>query len=412
MLPINLHRLKFEFRRVSRIPPHTLARKAALKLLGLMLGIVLLPITVLFHLAGYRHATVFTDRIGHLALEPDCLLKEQAMGHLSHRKWIMLAPQGRCANEHLLTYWLPYFHVVRNNTLCFIIASMSRWGLMRFSVDHYICAIGRAQKAYRIYAEWKDRPPTLALSAEDDQWGNEMLNKLGIPKDAWFICVHARSSGFSMVDEKLHEHRNSHIENAIPAMFEIVKRGGWVIRIGDSTMKPLPAMEHIIDYINHPLKSARLDIILCAKARFLLGNTSGIALVGTIFGVPCALANMTPISAMGISPKDISIPKLLWSISQRRYLTFSEIFSSYLACSQYTHTFIDAGIRLEENSSEDIKELAIEMLARLTENEATDDDDKVLQNAFLSLLQTVHYSFGSSSSISAKFLKRHKILNQ
>ena len=42
-------------------------------------------------------------------------------------------------------------------------------------------------------------------------------------------------------------------------------------------------------------------------SKFILGNTSGIALVGSIFGTPCALANMTPISASGFNSKDISI---------------------------------------------------------------------------------------------------------
>ncbi len=362
-----------------------------------------------FHLAGYRHVTIFTDRIGHLALEPDCLLKEQALGHVAYKKWIMLAPPGRVANEHLLTYWQPHLRIVRSRATCFLIASMSRWGLMRYNIDHYVRAIGQAQAAYRIYAEWNDRPPLLALSVEDEVWGAEILMELGIPKDAWFVCVHAREAGFSPVDEELHGHRNSHIENIIPAMQEIVKRGGWVIRIGDPSMRPLPPMAQVIDYAHHPRKSQRLDIILCARARFILGNTSGVALVGTIFGVPCALANMMPISAMGVSPQDISIPKLHWSLSEDRYLSFGEILASQLSRAQYSRNFAAAGIRVEENSPEDIKQLATEMLDRIEGKIPNIKEYEMVQLAFLTLLEADHYSFGTASAIGYRFLNRHSI---
>ena len=103
------------------MPLTTLAGKAAAKLLGLGLGLLLLPGTALLHLAGYRYVTVFTDRIGHLALEPDCLLKKQSLGQLKKRKWIMLAPAERVANTHLLAYWQPFFHIVQNPALVFLI---------------------------------------------------------------------------------------------------------------------------------------------------------------------------------------------------------------------------------------------------------------------------------------------------
>ena len=192
-------------------------------------------------------------------------------------------------------------------------------------------------------------------------------------------------------------------------MQEVVKRGGWVIRIGDPSMKRLPSMKWVIDYAHHPLKSPRLDIILCAKARFILGNTSGIALVGTVFGIPCALSNMVPISAMGVSPQDISIPKLYWSLDEDRYLSFGEIFASPLSRAQYSRNFTDAGIRVEENTPEDIKELATEMLDQVT-GSTIDGKDSALQQAFLSLLKPDHYSFGTSSTISSRFIKHHNML--
>lgn len=407
MMSLKLHQLRFELRRIRGLPIPSLATKVVLKVMGLALGALLLPVTAVFHLMSYRHVTVFTDRIGHLALEPDCLLKEQALGIIPRRKWILLAQPGRVANEYLLNSWHPHFRIVRSRTMCFLISSMSRWGLMRYNIKRYIRAIGQSQAAYHIYAKWNDRPPLLKLSAEDNAWGTQMLTALGIPIGAWFVCVHARESGYSPVDEELHCHRNSSIENTFPAMKEIVKRGGWVIRIGDPSMVRLPLIDRVIDYAHNELKSDRLDIILLAKARFILGNTSGISLVGTIYGVPCALANMVPLAALGLGHRDISIPKLYWSSDLKRHLTFREILSEKLSKSNYASDFLQAGMRLDENTSEEISELAIEMIEKLYDERVTTNSPSKLTDAFISLLEPDHYSYRTASSMGEAFLRRH-----
>lgn len=412
----NLELLQFEFHRIRQMQPLHLAGKASSRLIGLGLGFLLLPLTALLHLAGYRHVTIFADRIGHLALEPDCLIKEQTLGSIPARKWIMLAPPERVANEHLLTYWQPYFRIVRNRTGCFIIASMSQWGLMRYDLGHAVRAVGQAQSAYSTYASWGNRPPLLTLSPADQQWGRQMLMQMGLPEGAWFVCAHAREEGFSPIDESLHSHRNSSITYQKLAFEEIVNRGGWVIRIGDTSMKSLrdapsiSGMPQVIDYAHHPLKSARLDIVLCAMARFILGNTSGVALVGSVFGTPCALTNMVPLAAIGVSPLDLSIPKLHWSVAENRYLSFAEIFNSRMSQSQYNSEFVSFGIRLDENSPEEIRDLAIEMLASLDSSKTKNTAGNPLSDKFLAMLGSQHYSFGTSSRVSSSFLKRHLAL--
>ena len=402
-----MRRLDFEYRRIRKLSLTTFALKAALKLLGVCVWFALLPVTALLHLAGYRRVTIFTDRIGHLAIEPDCLLKEQALGKIPARKWILLAPGPRVANAHLLKYWEPHFLVLRNRAACFFAASMSQFALMRHDVSHYVRAIGGTQAAFRIYRDWSKRPPLLQLTRDDIEYGNAALEALGLPQHAWFVCVHAREAGFSPVDEELHRHRNSDIDRTIPAIKEIVRRGGWAIRMGDPSMKSLHPMEHVIDIAHHRLKSDRLDIVLCARARFILGNTSGIALAGTVFGVPCALANMVPMTAMGMAATDISIPKRYWSNRESRCLRLNEALSLRLAGMQHAVSFDESGIRLEENSPDEIRELVVEMLDRLAGVSVEDETDRKLQEQAGALLAEGHYSFGAASRMGARFLRRH-----
>lgn len=400
-------RLNFEFKRIKRLGFLAILKKTLLKVSSIFIYFLFLPITLLLHLAGFRRVTIFTDRIGHLALEPDCLLKEQTLGQIKKRKWIMLAHPSRVANKYLLSYWEPYFIIVRHPLLCHLVISMSKWLLMRYDVSRYILAIDKAQDAYRIYSEWGDRSPILKLSPEDEVWAHNKLKELGLPKNSWFVCVHAREGGFSPVDEELHSHRNSNIENTIPAMREIIRRGGWVIRIGDPSMKPLTPIPQVIDYAHHSLKSEKLDLILCAKARFILGNTSGISLVGTIFGTPCAIANSIPVSTLWLQKKDLCIPKLIWSKNKARYLRLDEIFVSEIANFHYASLYKHNDLEIIENSAEDILLLTQEMITSLNNNTDVETKLSEYQNYVASLFKPNHYSFGSAASISTAFLKRH-----
>ena len=389
-------RLDFEFRRIKRKGILHIVRKTISHLTSIALWFFLLPMTFLLHFAGYRRVTVFTDRIGHLALEPDCLLKEQALGYIPKHKWFMLAPPGRVANEHLLSYWEPHFLIIRQPMLCYLIGSMSKWLLMRYDISHYILAVNKAQAVYRLYSEWGNKPPILKLSHEDEQWAAVKLRELGLPKGAWFVCVHVREPGFSPVDEELHSHRNASIENIIPAIQEITSRGGWVIRVGDSTMTPIIKMPMMIDYAHHPMKSPRMDIILCAKTKFFLGNTSGIAIVSSVFGVSCALANMIPVSALSVGFQDITMHKLLWSKALDRYLTFPEIMVSPVANFVYPSQYRDSGILLEENSAEDIKMLANEMFELLVNRDKSVSELKLKP---ISMFLPHHYGYGATNYI-------------
>jgi putative glycosyltransferase (TIGR04372 family) len=403
-----IYRLRFELSRIRKLPINIMVRKAVLKFTGFILGAALLPVTAIFHFLGYRHVNIFTDRIGHLALEPDCLLKEQALGQIPRRKWIMLAPPNRIANEHMLTYWEPYFTVIRSGLVCYLISSMTRFGLMRHDIGHYIRRIGKAQDAYRIYADWSERQPLLELNAEDKQWGELMLRRLGLPDGAWFVCVHAREEGFSTVDETIHSYRNSRIENMTPSMQEIIYKGGWIIRIGDPTMRSLPEMDKVIDYAHHPAKSDRLDIILCANARFLLGNTSGIAFVSTVFRIPCALSNMIPLGgALGFNAFDISIPKLIRRQSSNTVLTIEDALGSEISNYQFAQQYEAAGLVIEENSAEDIRHLTLEMLHQIENGILEKKSHDVTLIRIHALITKTHYAYKSRAKFSKNFLQNH-----
>jgi putative glycosyltransferase (TIGR04372 family) len=380
------------------------------RLVGEVAWLLLLPITVIGHLAGYRRVTVKLDRIGHLASEFDCFLKERALGRLPRRKWFVLAPPHKVANPCLLDYWMDQIAVVQSPRICAVLGAMGRHGMMEFDIRHYIPSIEGVATYHSVLAEWGNRPPLLVLKAEHRERGWKALGLMGIPRDGWFVAIHAREPGFSEQDERAHSHRNSDVRKLMSAIREIRRRGGWVVRMGDQTMRQLPQMDGVVDYASHPLRCDWMDVFLCAQARFFVGNTSGLYLVATAFGTPCALANVSPASHLAFAPSDISIPKLVRSIPQNRYLTFEEIFGGSIANYRFTRLFAANGLTVEENSEEDLRDLVVEMLDLIDGSYRATVEDGARQRRFSALLRPGHLCFGTASRIGSRFLASHENL--
>jgi putative glycosyltransferase (TIGR04372 family) len=129
-----------------------------------------------------------------------------------------------------------------------------------------------------------------------------------------------------------------------------------------------------------------------------------------IFGVPIAHTNMIPVDTLGFRFCDLSIPKLVWSKDLGRYLNFKELFSSEAGSYIVSQQYKNANLRLDENSSEDIHLLVIEMLARLEGGLVASEDDQKRHEFFLSLFKPGHYSYQSCSRVGLAFLQKYQDL--
>ncbi len=369
--------------------------------------LLLLPISGMLHLAGFRRLTVLVGRIGHLAAEPDSFLKARALGLVGPGRYFMLAPAKSVANATMLDYWRPHIKVIEHPLACWIVGAMSRWAVMKHDMSRYVLKLDASQDIYRINAEWAGQAPILSLTEADKAWSDRKFAELGLPEGAWYVCVHVREPGFSPADEAAHSYRNSDPQAVMIAIAEIVRRGGWCVRMGDPSMTSLQPMKGVIDYAHHPLRSARMDILLCARARFFLGNTSGLTLVSSVFGVPSALANLVPLSVLAFLPSDIGIPKLVRSTKDNRILSFSEILGTAIGDYRYTRLYVEAGLEVIENTPEDIRELAVEMIERINGQYIPDAGEEVRQARFMALLRPGHYAFGSAARVGSDFLRRY-----
>lgn len=371
------------------------------------MGIVALPIALIAHFLGYRVVNIFYSRIGHLAIEPDCLVNEKRLGFIGKERWVLAVHDPLVANSHLIKYWENDFIIVRNRLLRLFFRVISQYGLVKRNVSQYINEIPGPKKAYQIYKASESLSPNLVLSCEDEEWGSEQLQALGLPLDSWFVCLHCRESGFSPADDEIHLHRNSDIENTRKAVQEVVNRGGWVIRMGDPSMKKMEKIEGLIDYAHSHLKSPRLDVILSAKCKFFLGNTSGLMFVSMIFGVPCAAANLIPLNCNLFKKDHIYIPKLYGKSTGTKLIPFPLIASSSVGSCQYSTVFKSENYEIYENSEEDIKDLVIEMF-ELLNGELKNDSS--IQKTVNDMRQGLDFGYHSNSKISQRFFQKYRHL--
>ncbi|HSW70865.1 MAG TPA: TIGR04372 family glycosyltransferase [Gammaproteobacteria bacterium] len=372
--------------------------------------LLLLPLGICLHLLNFRRVPILIQHIGHLTSEPDTFLKGQALGFIPKRRYFILAPTQRTANRHLIQYWRKHLTIFSNPLLCLFLEMATRRYFAHYKSEfHQFNVFGGTQGVYHMNKLWDQRPPVIKLTASDESWGRERFIELGIPEGKWFVCLHVREGGFLPQNEPLHDFRNAKVLNTQLALEEINRRGGIVVRVGDASMSPL-TLPGVIDYVHHPLKSDRMDVLLCAKARFFLGCSSGLAFLSMIFGIPIAHANMIPVDTLGFRYCDLSIPKRIWSHAQGRYLRFSELFNSKDGSHIVSQQYRDAGLRPDENTPEDILDLTLEMLDRLEASFKSSQEDEELHQRYLSFLKPGHYSYGAGSRVGLAFLRKNSEL--
>jgi putative glycosyltransferase (TIGR04372 family) len=228
---------------------------------------------------------------------------------------------------------------------------------------------GYTHAADKIQKEWErqHRPPVLSVTDGERNFIDRALRLLGLPEGAWYVCLHVREPGFHKGWNTLYPSmRDADINDYLPAIDLIVKSGGWVIRMGDPTMKPLAPILGVIDYAHSTLKTPRADILIPLGCRFFLGTNSGFATIPAIYGVRCVFSNWLPIGLPLWPSQDLMLPKLFWDEKRGRHLTIEEIFASGVAFIQ-NWSDLPEGILLRDNTAEDICNLTAEALGMLPE---------------------------------------------
>jgi putative glycosyltransferase (TIGR04372 family) len=262
--------------------------------------------------------------------------------------------------------------------------------------------------AGKTYERWhkEARGPLLTFPNEVDARGWAVLHRAGVPRGAWFVALHVRQGKWDGRDPGMRGILNADIAAYFAAIAEITRRGGWVIRMGDPGMKPLPALPNVIDYCHSDFRADWMDIFITARCRFMLGTSSGPAYVSGVYGVPSVLTNWWPPAQRPWHATDLFIPKKLRRLTSGQYLTLSETLSEpFSYCHSRAYLAERLGVGVEDNDPEEICAAAEEMLARLDGSVDLDSEVPNLR-AGADRIYKSHSAFGMGQ-LAGDFVRRH-----
>jgi len=242
-----------------------------------------------------------------------------------------------------------------------------------------------ARDIYNLYDKF---PAHLKFTDEEKEYGDRALEGLGVPVGAKFICLNVRDSAYlnSHIPEDWSEHdyRDSDIKNYVLASETLADLGYFVIRMGAKVHESLNSSNSkVIDYATNGRRNDFMDIYLGARCLFCISTGSGWDSVADLFRRPIVYVNYSPIGYLcTFRQNTISIIKHHFSVKLNRELSLSEIFQKEVGFSLSASDYKLKNITLIENSPEEIRDAAIEMLSRLNDCWPASICDDVLQHQF------------------------------
>jgi putative glycosyltransferase (TIGR04372 family) len=338
-------------------------------------------------------------RIGHLALEPELYLCERDAGinTLKRRHHdIFYVDKLPICNKYLVKIWKRVLHVWP----AWFMAPIYRLNRMiPGGADHWIGTGINTQYDRDVHNLLDRFQPHLQFTSDEEAHGEAELKSMGIPSGKAFVClivrdaaylenVHPSEWGFSNIKGKRDNSRNAFrdcdIQNYVLVAEELANQGYYVIRMGAKVNKAINSTHpHVIDYAGKGMRSEFMDIYLGAKCELCLSSGTGWDSVPNIFRRPVIVTNYNPLGKASLwRDQVLLITKHLYDMQTGQELTLREIIARGLFFSQLSSEYESKGVRLIENTPEEILGVCMEMVERLKGIWQPHEDDEVLQKRF------------------------------
>lgn len=356
----------------------------------LPIALLVLPVIRLIrHGILIRWGGIVTQHIGHFALNTELYLCEKGKN--------INSPQGKCidllffssslvSNSQLLNMWK---RVIKTYPALPLEAIEWVNNIIPGGEAHNIGAnINNDRDVLNLLADSK---PHLSFTDEEEGRGREFLESLGITNGTRYICLNVRDSAYYQsigVSNHRHGYRDSLIENYALAAEELVNRGFFVIRMGKVCEAPLnSSKKEIIDYAYRKIGNDFLDVYLGARCHMCLSTGSGFDAIPALFRKPVSFVNYLPVEAPLSSQNYIVyLSKGHFDAKTGKQLSLKQIVDLKLAYKVSTDTYRANGILLKENTPEEIRDVAVEMVERLQGTWRSDPVGEELQNKFRKIM--------------------------
>ena len=237
-----------------------------------------------------------------------------------------------------------------------------------------------------LFSETSSSPSNIKMNDENEENFQKISTQYGLKKP--YVCFHNRDSaylkywGLNLIDPNDHDYRDFDFDDYRMGAEELTRRGIQSVRVGDKVaVESKIDTSHLISFTG----SNSYDLDLIENSIFFVGTNSGMSCVSRILRKPELLINYIPFEVNRLSMyacNSIIVPKKLYKIAESRYLTFSEINSILYNIHYQGNFYQDMGIRIENNTEEEIKNAIIEMHAWVTGKWSDSPIQEELQNKF------------------------------
>ncbi|MCX6733048.1 MAG: TIGR04372 family glycosyltransferase [Candidatus Roizmanbacteria bacterium] len=385
----------------------TITRLTLSPLIG---GVVVLVCYALSPFVMIRFGHLYTSRIGHLCYNMDNYLA--ARRERGSKEWGVFKTDGRISNKAIYFLWKQQERIFFTGFAGFPI-----WFLQTL------------MPGSRLLISWRNEmhpdvscisatPTNVCLSNSDEIKGSKLMHAHGITSP--FICLHNRDSAYLDhygSDGNVHDYRDFDFSDFEPAIQKITASGTMAVRLGEMTKSEYRIENPKFVSITGPKRSDFSDVYLIEKCQFFVGGATGFSSVSSLFRKPQLLVNYTPFRLHELSAwaaDSLVVPKKLYKTSESRYLHFSEMAALSYDIHYKGDFFGDLGLRVVDNSPEEIADAIVEMQARITGKWFDSVVQQQLQDSFWDSVSGVSHAdtirHHLRITLSSTFLERNQSL--
>ena len=348
-------------------------------------------------LLGYEWVTL----IGHIGFI-DCHLRMAELGMLPRANYVLLAPSHKVVNPAFLSLFAPYLTIIDDPALIDDLLPYQR-----LVGDQFIAVRGQgglaepwAHAASRAQVAWAatKRAPLVAIPQELRDRGRAKLRAAGVHAD-WFAAIHIREGGYHGDGPgTTRQHRSANVGDYLDAIARITARGGAVVRLGDRSMTPLGDIPGVFDYAHSDLKSAEMDLFLCAEARLFIGTTSGLTSAVQALGTPMLLVNCTSNDCQFWHDRTVFTVRPVYDRRNRRYLSLRETYRQPLQAMLIDGAVLTRhGLEIHANRAEHISAAVQDTLDDLDGTSRPLREGGELLDRYRATLAENPYNFGAAT---------------
>lgn len=312
----------------------------------------------------------------------------------TYKKRFFFSIKYPICNKQLYKMW-------KRNITIFPFYNLLYWTnhhLGRFLGDQYKLDPQRYYEKIGSYRDYdgllKKEKIHLTFTHSELKIGQKILNKMGIPSGASYICMLVRDAKYysnrmygDMSNKTLF--RNANIDNYNQSALFLANNGYYVIRMG-SVVENSFKIDHpkIIDYANSIFRSDFMDIYLSAHCYFFMSTASGLDNVAFAFRRPILTSNLVLLHQTLQYPVAIFLFKKFLNKNSKKIISLKEMFQLFKDVDYFSimNKMTEYELELVENSQEEILSATKEMLSLLKNNRKESETYKNLQSLLTEIL--------------------------